>query len=195
MKKLSTILGQLKTPNSEGTQAFIDKHAIEVTADANGNGDEVFKGSKIKSINRKNTRHGYDAKDSEAVYEESEQVDEKHLTPAELKKREEVAKAIERENPNMLMGKKMAIATATAKKIAEEVEDSPKFESIFEAVEAHKEQQEEANLVEAYAIVLEAIYDSLEDEADKEEFMKLMESDEDIEELTQLVEASLGDIE
>lgn len=49
-------------------------------------------------------------------------VDEKTLTPAELKKREEVAKAIERENPNMPMGKKMAIATATAKKVAEEVE-------------------------------------------------------------------------
>jgi hypothetical protein len=44
---------------------------------------------------------------------------EKTLTPAELKKREEVAKAIKRENPNMPMAKKMAIATATAKKVAE----------------------------------------------------------------------------
>ena len=44
---------------------------------------------------------------------------EKTLTKAELKKREEVAKAIERENPNMPMDKKMAIATATAKKVAE----------------------------------------------------------------------------
>jgi hypothetical protein len=47
---------------------------------------------------------------------------EKHLTPAEMKKREEVAKAIHRENPGMEMGKKMAIATATAKKVAEDVE-------------------------------------------------------------------------
>lgn len=47
---------------------------------------------------------------------------EKTLTKAELKKREEVAKAIERENPNMPMAKKMAIATATAKKVAEEAE-------------------------------------------------------------------------
>lgn len=46
---------------------------------------------------------------------------EKTLTPAELKKREEIAKAIKRENPNMPMGKKMAIATAAAKKVAEEV--------------------------------------------------------------------------
>lgn len=48
---------------------------------------------------------------------------EKTLTPAEKKKREEVAKAIERENPSMPMAKKMAIATATAKKVAEATED------------------------------------------------------------------------
>ena len=47
---------------------------------------------------------------------------EKKLTDAELKKREEIAKAMERENPGMDMGKKMAIATATAKKVAEEAE-------------------------------------------------------------------------
>jgi hypothetical protein len=55
--------------------------------------------------------------------EEIQLVDEKHLTVAEKKKREEIAKAMERENPNMPMAKKMAIATATAKKVAEEVED------------------------------------------------------------------------
>lgn len=49
-------------------------------------------------------------------------LEEKKLTSAEKKKREEVAKAIERENPGMPMDKKMAIATATAKKAVEEVE-------------------------------------------------------------------------
>lgn len=48
---------------------------------------------------------------------------EKTLTPAELKKREEVAKAIQRENPGMDKSKKMAIATATAKKVAEDTEN------------------------------------------------------------------------
>ena len=43
---------------------------------------------------------------------------ERKLTPDELKKREKVAKAIERDNPDMPMDKKMAIATATAKKSA-----------------------------------------------------------------------------
>ena len=49
-------------------------------------------------------------------------ISEKTLTPAEMKKREEIAKAIERDNPDMPMAKKMAIATATAKKVAEEQE-------------------------------------------------------------------------
>ena len=55
-----------------------------------------------------------------AVKESVEQVDEKKLTSAEMKKREEIAKAIERKNPEMPMAKKMAIATATAKKVAEQ---------------------------------------------------------------------------
>ena len=54
-----------------------------------------------------------------SMHEETE-LDEKTLTPAEMKKREEVAKAIKRENPRMPMAKKMAIATATAKKVAED---------------------------------------------------------------------------
>ena len=44
---------------------------------------------------------------------------EKKLTPAEKKKREEIAKAIEKDDPKMPMDKKMAIATATAKRVAE----------------------------------------------------------------------------
>ena len=46
-------------------------------------------------------------------------LEEKTLTPAELKKREQIAKAMERENPGMDMSKKMAIATSQAKKVAE----------------------------------------------------------------------------
>ena len=45
---------------------------------------------------------------------------ERKLTAAEKKKREEVAKAIERDNPKMDMSRKMAIATATAKKSTNE---------------------------------------------------------------------------
>ena len=65
---------------------------------------------------------------SARIVSEEADLEEKHLTPAEMKKREEIAKAMERENPKMPMGKKMAIATATAKKVAEEVEIYEKVE-------------------------------------------------------------------
>ena len=58
---------------------------------------------------------------------------EKKLTDAEMKKREEIAQAMERENPGMDMGKKMAIATATAKKVAEEVNLDEQLENFWEA--------------------------------------------------------------
>lgn len=58
----------------------------------------------------------------EGDYSEYEDVDldlaERKLTDAEEDKREKVAKAIEKDNPKMPMGNKMAIATAQAKKSA-----------------------------------------------------------------------------
>jgi len=78
----------------------------------------------------KNTKRGWSneevvveaADQHKAILTVSEQaeIDEKKLTPAELKKREEIAKAMERENPGMDMSRKMAIATAAAKRVAEE---------------------------------------------------------------------------
>jgi hypothetical protein len=56
---------------------------------------------------------------------EEVEIEEKTLTPAEKKKREEIAQAIQRDNPDMPMDKKMAIATATAKKVAEDVRTEP----------------------------------------------------------------------
>jgi len=85
-------------------------------------------------------------------------IDEKTLTPAEMKKREEVAKAIERENPNMPMSKKMAIATATAKKVAEEVEELTEDEELTQ--------------------LLNTIYENLSDE-NKEIFEQILEEDPD----------------
>ena len=46
---------------------------------------------------------------------------EKSLPPAEIKKRDEIKKAMERDNPNMDKAKKIAIATATAKRVAETI--------------------------------------------------------------------------
>jgi len=204
MKTLNTFLeqtGYLKV-KSPDEQKFVDKHEVVVKKDNNGNEDDVFKASKIKTIERRKERKGYNPGEDEKVYEDVElqeamdaadrfnhhhqhaknllksisqhikthaaeaaaykdhkgrkgpnwghtgsmehvanqlsnihdqlartgeysmheetELDEKTLTPAELKKREEVAKAVERENPKMPMGKKMAIATSTAKRVAEE---------------------------------------------------------------------------
>jgi hypothetical protein len=55
---------------------------------------------------------------------EEVELEEKTLTPAELKKREEIAKAMERKNPNMDKSRKMAIATAVAKRVAEQHDDA-----------------------------------------------------------------------
>ena len=54
-------------------------------------------------------------------------LEEKTLTPAEKTKREEIAKAMERETPGMPMAKKMAIATAQAKKVTE-AKDSREYD-------------------------------------------------------------------
>lgn len=204
MKTLNTFLeqtGYLKV-KSPDEQKFVDKHEVVVKKDNAGNEDDVFKASKIKTIERRKERKGYNPGEDEKVYEEAElqeamdaadrfnhhhqhaknllksinqhlkthaaeaaahkdskgrkgpnwghtgsmehiatqlghihdqlartgeysmheevALDEKTLTPAELKKREEIANAIERKNSKMPMGKKMAIATSTAKRVAEE---------------------------------------------------------------------------
>ena len=106
------------TPRSADEKKFVDKHTVQKTPDANGNGDDVFNAKNVKMFDRE-IEHGYNPGSDEEVYEETN-LEEKKLTTAEMKKREEVAKAIERENPNMPMAKKMAIATATAKKVAEQ---------------------------------------------------------------------------
>ena len=75
----------------------------------------------------------FDKKHHKALHEDIEEIEEKTLTPAELKKREEVAKALERENPKMPMPQKMAIATATAKKVAEEeITEGPGYKASSE---------------------------------------------------------------
>jgi superoxide dismutase len=65
--------------------------------------------------------------DIDAVLDEAldllNSIDEKTLTPAEMKKREEVVKAIKRDDPKMDKSMAYAIATKTAKRVAEETEE------------------------------------------------------------------------
>lgn len=137
MKTLKQILSKEKATTDNFAQStkdlekFVGKHEIEKVGDANGNGDDVFKGTNVKYVKRTPENHGYDSPKDASVHEELE-LEEKTLTKAEMKKREEVAKAIERENPKMPMSKKMAIATATAKRVAEEVEETTLEEDLID---------------------------------------------------------------
>lgn len=155
MKTLKQILGNLGgfQPKSEDEQEFVKKHVVDKIEDVDGNGDDVFQATNVKTADRPGERHGYTDKDddkvneavekptwlevlkkykvvknaqevnptSEQIEQEEASLEEKTLTSAELKKREEIAQAMERENPGMDKSKKMAIATAQAKKVVEEV--------------------------------------------------------------------------
>lgn len=124
MKTLKQVLSTVNyvAPN-KSLDDFVKKHEAEKVEDANGNKDDVFQGANVKYVKRKTERHGYDKPEDEKVHEsvkDDSNITEKKLTKAEMNKREEVAQAMERDQPGMPMSKKMAIATATAKRVAEE---------------------------------------------------------------------------
>jgi hypothetical protein len=132
-------------PKTKDEKRFMDKHVVKKTDDVNGNGDDHFRATNIKAYDRAATRHGYNTKQDQQVYEQktlAQILGEKTLTPAEMNKREDIAKAMERDNPGMAMGKKMAIATATAKKVAEEAEQIDELKKSTIRSYANKKQAE-----------------------------------------------------
>lgn len=178
MKSLSKILDDYSNITKD-TKKFIEKHTIKKTEDVNGNDDKLFNASNINAHDR-SPSHGYNpGEDKEAAHPstqtESTSLEEKKLSAAEMKKREEIAKAIERDNPDMPMAKKMAIATATAKRVAEDIEEPS-----------------EEELAEAYAIVLEALYDTLDDES-KKVMEQMLDDEQSTDELMSLAEDILRD--
>lgn len=102
------------------------KDETKRTVHAEREGDKVHLSS--KDMNKKTTiAHSHFTEQVNSFAFLRAHLQEKTLTPAEKKKREEIAQAIERENPNMPMAMKMAIATKTAKRVAEEVDDEGKM--------------------------------------------------------------------
>lgn len=65
-------LFELFRSKSQAGKDFEDKHVVHTKDDVNGNGDEVFKGSKVKPVDRKKTRLGHDAEDSQKVHEDAD---------------------------------------------------------------------------------------------------------------------------
>lgn len=115
-------------PRSKDEKRFYDKHIIAKKPDANGNGDDVFNASNIKSYDRSTSNHGYNTKQDQAVYEGRtlfQILGEKTMSKQQIKKRSEIADAIARDNPNMPTAKKFRIATAAAmKEDVESVQES-----------------------------------------------------------------------
>ena len=68
---------------------------------------------------------------------------ERKLTDKEKEKREQIAKAIERDQPDMPMAKKMAIATATAKQVAEQDELDLSLDQELEGYFTKQDEEEE----------------------------------------------------
>lgn len=141
MKTLKQILSTTNYADSKpDLDDFVKKHDVEKVEDANGNKDDVFQATNVKYVKREKERHGYDKPKDEKVHEEAE-LEEKTLTKAEMKKREEIAQAIERENPKMPMAKKMAIATATAKRVAEETTIEEDMIDLYFALDEEQREQ------------------------------------------------------
>lgn len=170
-----------------GGQEFVDDHEIEKTPDANGNGDDVFKATNVKPADRKKERHGYDAKESETVYE---------MSKPQMAKREDVVKSMKKSFGDFKKrygqdAKSVMYATATKQAMKEEIESADaKYNCILEASRAHKEEQD---LVEAYASIIESIYDTLETKEDKDKFMQIIESDDAFDELVEIIEVATAE--
>ena len=73
---LEELIAELYEPKSPDEKRFMQKHVAIKHKDANGNGDELFKGSNIKTIDRTKDHHGYNPGEDEKVYEDVEELDE-----------------------------------------------------------------------------------------------------------------------
>lgn len=69
MKTLKQVL-EVYGPETKDGKAFVQKHAIVKTTDANGNGDDVFQATNVKKADRKKERHGHEPGEDEKVYED-----------------------------------------------------------------------------------------------------------------------------
>ena len=58
-------------PKSTDELRFKKKHVVQTVDDRNGNKDDVFKATNVKTLERGKERHGYNAGDDEQVYEEA----------------------------------------------------------------------------------------------------------------------------
>ena len=61
-------------PKSTDELRFKKKHVVQKTDDRNGNKDDVFKATNVKTLERAKERHGYNPDEDEQVYEGYEEI-------------------------------------------------------------------------------------------------------------------------
>lgn len=115
-KKVAEEVDQIDELSVDTLDSYRSKARKEII-DADANDD-----TRLYNKRAKGYRAASKSVNKKFAKEEAE-LEEKTLTPAEMKKREEVVKAIKRENPGMDKSMAYAIATKTAKRVAEEVEE------------------------------------------------------------------------
>jgi len=91
-------------------QKFVDKHVTIKHKDENGNGDDVFQASNVKTVDRKKTRMGYDANEDEKVYEDVD-LDEDQITAAIVEMAEIEGVDLTEEELNELVGQINPVTT------------------------------------------------------------------------------------
>lgn len=145
--KTTLELFEVYRPKSKDEQKFVDKHVTIKHADRNGNGDDVFNATNVKTIKRSADGHGYDVGEDEKVYEDVEELDE--LSRAILGRYSKRAKSDadngegkDRSKSRFLAGKKRWGGTggieAARVPATESVDESFDEEALDELVEAMK---------------------------------------------------------
>lgn len=176
MKTLKKVLGDASV--TKDTKKFVDKHIVSKTPDANGNGDDVFKASNVKTVEREKNRQGYDVEKDEEVYEEA-------LSSEEKKERERVVKGMKK---NLSSFRKLygpdakSVMYATATKMAKE--------EVEESLEELSEEELTQNLEEEVAGDIVELYELL-DESQQQQLIQLLD-EEKYDELFNYIE-QLGD--
>ncbi len=113
MKTLKQIL-EVYSPKSADEKRFMNKHITIKNADRNGNGDDVFNATNVKTIDRAKEKKGHDAKASEAVYEGADQLDEISAATAKSYLAKKHDQEYDQTGPNTFKSKKpMTMAAAT----------------------------------------------------------------------------------
>ena len=179
MKALKQIFGEVYGPDTKDGKAFVHKHVTVKTDDANGNGDDVFQATNVKTAKRKEERHGYDVGEDEKVYEsEDPQVLLDFINEEEINEMDKsMAYATGTKRAMQMTGDKPPLEKSTIKKahkiakamLRKEEHDSEMFQQ-FVSERYQDLSQEDLELIES-------IYDEM-DEEDTETFLDLLDKGE-----------------